>query len=509
MATLGDRSDVIPSVAFLREDDVILVGHAAERRAVADATRVARAFKRRVGDPVPLWVGGRRDHPGGAHGRHRPLGGRPRGDAGGRRPHADGADLPGQLGDHRRALLLGAAAEAGVGDAELLAEPVAAAMHYSAKHRLPDGATVGVYDLGGGTFDATIVRRAGDGFETVGQPQGDDHLGGIDLDALVWDHMAGVLGIDALDLGDDPSPHELRALAQVRTAVVDAKEALSYDTQAVVPVTLPDLMSDVRITRAEFEELARPALLRTVDVFGRTCEAAGVAPGDLDVVLLVGGSSRIPMISQLVSSELGVPVATDAHPKLATCLGAAQAAEAARSGRGRRGRPSDRRPTSAATGRGHRACRRLRRTTGPAPHGRGGRRRPARRARRHATFPAPRRRRHRDRDAVGGPGAGDGASRGRRPGTEPRAPGHGDRRGRAPRRRRGRDRRGVATRGRRRRRPPDDHHIPRRRLRPRRSGQERREDRRQLGGVVGQAVRAGTSASTTGSPGPAARGQGG
>ena len=278
VATLGDRSDVIPSVAFLREDDVILVGHAAERRAVADATRVARAFKRRVGDPVPLWVGGRTVTPealtaaivrwvvdlvatreGGA-------------------PTRTVLTCPASWGDHRRALLLGAAAEAGVGEAELLAEPVAAAMHYSARHDLPDGATVGVYDLGGGTFDATIVRRAGDGFETVGQPQGDDRIGGIDFDAIVWDHMAGVLGADALDLGDDPSPRELRALAQVRAAVVDAKEALSYDTQAVVPVTLPDLMSEVRITRAEFEELARPALLRTVDVFGRTCAAAGVEP---------------------------------------------------------------------------------------------------------------------------------------------------------------------------------------------------------------------------------------
>jgi hypothetical protein len=173
-----------------------------------------------------------------------------------------------------------------------------------------------------------IVRRSDEGFETVGQPQGDDRLGGIDFDTLVWNHVVGVVGADALDPDGDPSPHRLRALAQVRAAVIDAKEALSYDTQAVVPVTLPGLMTEVRITRAEFEEMARPVLLRTVEVFGRTCEAAGLAPVDLHTVLLVGGSSRIPLIAQLIGHELGARVTSDAHPKLTTCLGAARATTA-------------------------------------------------------------------------------------------------------------------------------------------------------------------------------------
>ena len=325
VVTLGDRADVIPSVAFLREDDVLLVGHAAERRAVSDPTRVARAFKRRIGDDVPLWLGGRAQaaealtaaivrwvvdlvtaREGGAPGR-------------------TVLTLPAGWRDHRRELLLGAAAEAGVHEPELLAEPVAAAIHYSVRHALPPGATVGIYDLGGGTFDATIVRRGDEGFEIVGRPQGDDHLGGIDLDALVWGHVETVVGAQTLRPDGDPSPVQLRALAQVRAAAVDAKEALSYDTQAVVPVTVPGLMTEVRITRGEFEEMARPALLRTVDVFRRTCEAAHVAPSDLHAVLLVGGSSRIPMIGQLIGHELGARVVYDAHPKLATCLGAARA----------------------------------------------------------------------------------------------------------------------------------------------------------------------------------------
>jgi molecular chaperone DnaK len=325
VVTLGDRSDVIPSIAFLREDDVLLVGHAAERRAVSDPTRVARAFKRRIGDDVPLSLGGR------AHSAEALTAAIVRWVVDlvtareGRPPDRTVLTLPAGWRDHRRDLLLGAAAEAGISEPELLAEPVAAAIHYSVRYELPPEATVGIYDLGAGTFDATIVRRGDDGFEIVGRPQGDDHLGGIDLDTLVWDHVEGVVGAPTLRPDGDPSHVQLRALALVRAAAVDAKEALSYDTQAVVPVTLPGLMTEVRITRAEFEEMARPALLRTVDVFRRTCEAAQVAPTELHAVPLVGGSSRIPMIGQLIGHELGARVVYDAHPKLATCLGAARA----------------------------------------------------------------------------------------------------------------------------------------------------------------------------------------
>jgi Ethanolamine utilization protein EutJ (predicted chaperonin) len=326
VVTLGDRSDVIPSVAFLREDGLLLVGDAAERRAVSDPTRVARAFKRRIGDDVPLSLGGRpltaealtaaivrrvvdfvTVREGGAPGR-------------------TVLTLPAGWRDHRRELLLAAAADAGVHQPELLAEPVAAAIHYAVRHELPPDAQVGIYDLGAGTFDATIVRRGDEGFEIVGRPQGDDHLGGIDLDALVWDHVEAVVGAPTLRPDGEPSPVLLRALAQVRAAAVDAKEALSYDTQALVPVAVPGLMTEVRLTRGEFEEMARPALLRTVDVLSRTCEAAHVAPAELHAVLLVGGSSRIPMIGQLIAHELGARVVYDAHPKLATCLGAARAA---------------------------------------------------------------------------------------------------------------------------------------------------------------------------------------
>jgi molecular chaperone DnaK len=134
VATLGDRGDVIPSVAFLREDGVLLVGHAAERRAVGDATRVARDFKRRIGDDVPLRLGDR------AQTAEALTAAIVRwvvdlvSEREGEAPARTILTFPASWGDHRRGLLLAAAAAAGVDRPELLTEPVAAAVHYSARH---------------------------------------------------------------------------------------------------------------------------------------------------------------------------------------------------------------------------------------------------------------------------------------------------------------------------------------------------------------------------------------
>ncbi|MGH4006654.1 MAG: Hsp70 family protein, partial [Pseudonocardiaceae bacterium] len=104
------------------------------------------------------------------------------------------------------------------------------------------------------------------------------------------------------------------------------KEALSADTEVTIPVLAPGIQSQVRLVRAEFEDLIRPQVAETVDALRRALQSADVGPEDLDVVLLVGGSSRVPLVAQLVSAELGRPVAVDADPTAAIALGAALSA---------------------------------------------------------------------------------------------------------------------------------------------------------------------------------------
>ncbi len=207
-----------------------------------------------------------------------------------------------------------------------LTEPEAAAISYAATERVAPGDVVAVYDLGGGTFDAAVLRKTADGFEILGDPEGIERLGGIDFDQAVFAFVSEALD-GAVTKLDPAEPGTLAALARLRQECVDAKEALSTDTETVVPVILPGLQTEVLITRAEFEAMIRPTLADTLTALRRALRSAHVDPGDVKAVLLVGGSSRIPLVADLVSHELERPVAVDLHPKHAVAQGAAIAAD--------------------------------------------------------------------------------------------------------------------------------------------------------------------------------------
>ena len=160
------------------------------------------------------------------------------------------------------------------------------------------------------------------GFEIIGTPEGIERLGGIDFDEAVFAHVRSAIG-DALELLDPDEPTSVSAMTRLRQECIDAKEALSGDTDVSIPVLLPNLQTEVRLTRSEFEDMIRPAINETIVALRRAIRSAGVADGDISAVLLVGGSSRIPLVAQMVTAEIGRPVAIDAHPKDAIAFGAA------------------------------------------------------------------------------------------------------------------------------------------------------------------------------------------
>jgi hypothetical protein len=114
-------------------------------------------------------------------------------------------------------------------------------------------------------------------------------------------------------------------MARLRQDCVAAKETLSSDTAVSIPVLLPNLHTEVRLTRAELEAMIRPALDETIVALRRAIRSANLDDSDISAVLLVGGSSRIPLVAQMVGAELGRPIAVDAHPKDAVAFGAATA----------------------------------------------------------------------------------------------------------------------------------------------------------------------------------------
>ena len=361
MVPLGDRSAAIPSVVMIRENGTSIVGDAAQRQATAHPARVAREVKRRLGDPTPLILGGE------PHSAAQILSRLLRAAVDvaaareGRRPDGIVLTHPANWGPYKRELFDSVPRLADLTAVSMLTEPEAAAAHYASNERVVTGSVVAVYDLGGGTFDATVLRQRDDGFEFLGPPEGIEGLGGIDFDEAVFAHVDRSLdgALSALDLDD---PRAAASLVRVRQDCVLAKEALSGDTETSIPVMLPDLLTEVRLTRGEFEEMIRAPIEATVSALRRALGAANVAPEDLNNVLLVGGSSRIPLVSQMLSAELGRPTAVDTHPKHAVALGAALLAGRRRTagprpgvpGRGTpppppAGRPADRRGAAGPT----------------------------------------------------------------------------------------------------------------------------------------------------------------
>ncbi|BFU44542.1 Hsp70 family protein [Krasilnikovia sp. MM14-A1004] len=320
---LGSRRPEIPSVVYLRDDGEILVGEAAQRRGDADPARLAREFKRRLGDPVPVLLGGA---PFSAHALTARLLAHVV-DTVSRSQEAPPERIvvthPANWGPYKRELLAQAAQLADVGAVTLRPEPAAAAVRFAATARVAPGEIVAVYDLGGGTFDAAVLHKTGDGFALLGEPEGIEQLGGIDFDEAILEHVRDTLGgaLDSLDLADD---HVTEALVRLRRDCVEAKENLSYDTEAVLGVALPQLHTRVRINRAEFEAMIGPALGDTVAAMRRALRAAGVRPEQLRCIVLAGGSARIPLVTELLTEQFQRPLGLDEQPELGIALGAAR-----------------------------------------------------------------------------------------------------------------------------------------------------------------------------------------
>ncbi|HEX8519303.1 MAG TPA: Hsp70 family protein [Pseudonocardia sp.] len=323
---LSTTGAAVASVVFLAPDGTMLTGEPAQRRALSEPARVVREFKRRIGDGTPIVVGG---HPVPAEVLSARFVARIVAEVAHREdapPQSVAVTHPVEWGDHKKRSFAAALAAEGLPDVLFLTEPQAAAVGYASEQRVEGGRTVAVYDLGGGTFDAAVVRKAADGtFALLGHPSGIERLGGVDFDDAVFAHVREAVGA-AWDELDPDDPAVRTAVAGLRRECTAAKETLSADTEVMIPVLLPGLHTMVRLGRAEFEDMIRPAVAETVEALRRAVASAAVEPGDLDAVLLVGGSSRIPLVAQMVSAELGRPVAVDADPKSVVAAGAALAA---------------------------------------------------------------------------------------------------------------------------------------------------------------------------------------
>jgi molecular chaperone DnaK len=223
--------------------------------------------------------------------------------------------VPANFPDPARRATRQAGEIAGMTVERIINEPTAAALSYGYDKDV-DGEHVMVYDLGGGTFDVSIVEQMGPVLD-VKASSGDPHLGGKDFDRALLDHVLGRLqaehGVDSIEKGTG-AWHTLLGKCEA------AKKTLSARQQASVDYTLTE---SVDIARSAFEDLIAPMVDETEDAIEHALDAASLGKSDIDRVILVGGSTRIPYVQELVERVMGQPPQSGVDPDKAVALGAA------------------------------------------------------------------------------------------------------------------------------------------------------------------------------------------
>jgi molecular chaperone DnaK len=225
--------------------------------------------------------------------------------------------VPAYFNDAQRQATKDAGRIAGLEVLRLVNEPTAASLAYGLDKK--NAETVAVYDLGGGTFDISILKLHEGIFEVIAT-NGDTHLGGDDIDnLLITIALHDIQGDLAIDVR-----RNAEIVQAIRRAVIEAKIALSSDDKTTLDVELPGGKRYQReITRAQFEQLIQPVIDRTVAPVRQAMKDAGLTNKQINEAVLVGGSTRIPRVRQLVEEMFERTPHSDLNPDEVVALGAA------------------------------------------------------------------------------------------------------------------------------------------------------------------------------------------
>ena len=316
----GNRTT--PSVVAFKGDEE-LVGETAKRQAVTNVDNTIASIKRKMGTKDKVSANGKKYTPEEISAK---ILMKLKSDAEsylGEKVTEAVITVPAYFNDAQRQATKNAGKIAGLDVKRIINEPTAAALAYGIDKQ-DNAHTVLVYDLGGGTFDVSILDL-GDGVFEVKSTSGNNHLGGDDFDERIMDYLVSEFKKEnGVDLSKDKM-----AMQRIKDAAEKAKKDLSgmTSTQINIPfITQNDdgpLHLDVTLTRAKFEELNMDLFESTLDPVRKALKDAKLSAKDIDKVLLVGGSTRIPYIQDLVKKELGQEPSKGVNPDECVAIGAA------------------------------------------------------------------------------------------------------------------------------------------------------------------------------------------
>jgi len=317
-----DGDPIVPSFVGLAEDGRLLVGTAARNQWVLAPERTVKSIKRKMGQDVTVRLGDQDYRPQEISAMIlRALRDRACAQLGAPVNKAV-ITVPAYFNDAQRQATREAGDLAGLEVVRILNEPTAASLTYDPKHN--ELQRILVYDLGGGTFDVSIVQ-AQEGVIEVLASHGDTQLGGDDFDDLLFKHVTSKFQADhGIDLGAN-----LVARARLLRAVETAKRNLSFHPFARIEEEFigekdgQALHLTMEISREEYEDMIRPLLDRTMDCVQRALDDSHLTGSAINKVVLVGGSTRTPIISRLLEERLGQPAHQEVNPDLCVAMGAA------------------------------------------------------------------------------------------------------------------------------------------------------------------------------------------
>ncbi len=316
----GNRTT--PSVVAFKGDEE-LVGEVAKRQAVTNVKNTISSIKRKMGTSEKVEAGGKKWTPEEISAK---ILGKLKKDAEsylGEKVTKAVITVPAYFNDAERQATKNAGKIAGLEVERIINEPTAAALAYGLDKQ-DKLQTILVYDLGGGTFDVSILEL-GDGVFEVKATSGNNRLGGDDFDARVTDYLVSEFKKEhGIDLSKDTM-----AMQRIKDAAEKAKKDLSSMT--TTQISLPFIAQndegpvhmDMNLTKAKFEDLCRDLFDSTLEPVKKALKDAGMSAKNIDKVILVGGSSRIPYIQELVKKELGQEPNKSVNPDEVVAMGAA------------------------------------------------------------------------------------------------------------------------------------------------------------------------------------------
>ena len=317
-----DGDPILPSVVGLAEDGRLLTGRAARNQWVLAPERTVKSIKRKMGEDLKVPLGEQKFAPQEISAMIlRALKARAEKELGFEVKKAV-ITVPAYFNDSQRQATREAGALAGLDVVRILNEPTAAALTYNPDQSKAE--RILVYDLGGGTFDVSIVHTEGGVVEVLAS-HGDTALGGDDFDELFLDAVAE----EFQEMYDFDLRQNRVSRARLLRAVEDAKKRLSdhpftrIDEEFIAEKDGVPLHLSIEATREDFEELIRPHLDRTMAHMQKALDDAKITASQINRVVLVGGSTRTPLIGKLLEDRLGQPAHREINPDLCVALGAA------------------------------------------------------------------------------------------------------------------------------------------------------------------------------------------